>query len=76
VGSLLVTVQNLSSVIMISVADAIDTTVDMGPTGDIGLKGLWEIWRFGFVAELLGGLITLIWVRIPKEERRSMFKVL
>lgn len=38
-GSLLVTVQNLSTAIMTSLADAVGTSVDVGAIGEIGLKG-------------------------------------
>lgn len=70
-GSLLVTVQNLSSAVMTSVADAIGTKVDRGVSGDIGLEGLRAIWWFGLAAEIVAALITLIWVRIPKEEEKE-----
>lgn len=70
-GSLLVTVQNLSSAIMTSVSDAIGSKVDMDESGDIGLKGIQAIWWFGLAGSLVGGVITLIWVRIPKEEEKE-----
>ncbi|CAG8943276.1 unnamed protein product [Penicillium salamii] len=70
-GSLLVTVQNLSNAVMTSLADAIGSTVDKGPSGDIGMKGLRGIWWFGLAAQLFAGLITVLWVRIPKEEEKE-----
>ncbi|PYH89217.1 putative efflux pump antibiotic resistance protein [Aspergillus ellipticus CBS 707.79] len=70
-GSLLVTVQNLSSAIMTSIADIVGTRVDTQPDGDIGLRGLREIWWLGLAVELVGGLITLLLVRIPKEEEKD-----
>lgn len=70
-GSLLVTNQNLSSAILTSVADAIGARVDMGPTGEIGLKGLRAIWWFALATQLTAALITVIWVRIPKEEEKE-----
>lgn len=70
-GSLLVTNQNLSAAIMTSVADAIGTKVDMGPSGEVGLEGLRAIWWFGFAAQISAALITVIWVRIPKEEEKE-----
>ncbi|CDM28237.1 hypothetical protein DTO013E5_3855 [Penicillium roqueforti] len=70
-GSLLVTMQNLSSAIMTAVADAIGTQVDQGPDGDIGLKGIRAIWWFGLACEVVAAFITLIWVRIPKEEEKE-----
>ncbi|KAJ6127633.1 hypothetical protein N7523_003245 [Penicillium sp. IBT 18751x] len=70
-GSLLVTVQNLSTAVMTSLADAIGNKVDKTPSGDIGLEGLRAIWWFGLAAEIIAALITLIWVRIPKEEEKE-----
>ena len=70
-GSLLVTMQNLSSAVMTSVADAIGTQVDQGPDGDIGLKGIHAIWWFALACEAVAALITLFWVRIPKEEEKE-----
>lgn len=70
-GSLLVTNQNLSSAILTSVADAIGAKVDMGPTGEIGLKGLRAIWWFALATQLTAALITVVWVRIPKEEEKE-----
>jgi MFS family permease len=70
-GSLLVTVQNLSSAVMTSLAGAIGTNVDKGPSGDIGIEGLRAIWWFALAAEVVAGLIALGWVRIPKEEEKE-----
>ncbi|KAJ5492433.1 Major facilitator superfamily domain general substrate transporter [Penicillium expansum] len=70
-GALLVTNQNLSSAIMTSVADAIGTRVDRGPSGEIGLDGLHAIWWFALAAQLLAALVTIVWVRIPKEEEKE-----
>lgn len=70
-GSLLVTNQNLSSAILTSIADAIGAKVDMGPTGEIGLQGLRAIWWFALATQLCAALVTVIWVRIPKEEEKE-----
>jgi MFS family permease len=70
-GSLLVTIQNLSSAIMTAVSDAIGSQVDKQENGDIGLKGLKAIWWFALGASLLGALITAAAVRIPKEEEKE-----
>ncbi|KAL4884323.1 major facilitator superfamily domain-containing protein [Aspergillus karnatakaensis] len=70
-ASLLVTNQNLSSAIMTSVADAIGTKIDRMPDGSIGLTGLRDIWWFAFATQLLAAFITVIWVRIPKEEEKE-----
>lgn len=70
-GSLLLTMQNLATAVMTSVADAVGTNVDLQPNGEIGLKGLRAIWWFGLAVALLSALITIIWVRIPKEEEKD-----
>lgn len=70
-GSLLMMMQNLSAAIMTSVADAIGTKVNMEPSGAIGLQGLRAIWWFGFAGAMVSALITVIWVRIPKEEEKE-----
>ncbi|KAJ9632523.1 hypothetical protein H2203_000928 [Taxawa tesnikishii (nom. ined.)] len=74
-GSLLVTIQNLSSAIGASVADAIGAQVEtiQGPDGDgeIGLKGLKAIWWFALGSALIGALITGAFVKIKKEEEKE-----
>ena len=70
-GSLLVTIQNLSSAIMTSVADALGSQVDGGANGEIGLKGLRACWWFALAAALAGAVITAVAVRIPKEEEKE-----
>lgn len=70
-GSLLVTNQNLSSAIMTSIADAIGTRVDRGADGEVGLEGLRAIWWFALGAQLTAALVTVVWVRIPKEEDKE-----
>lgn len=70
-GSLLVTNQNLSGAIMTSIADAIGNKVDTDASGEIGLKGLRAIWWFALGTELVAALVTIIWVRIPKEEEKE-----
>lgn len=70
-ASLLVTNQNLSSAIITSVADAIGKKVDVSPEGEIGLHGLRSIWWFALAAQLVAAAITVIYVRIPKEEEKE-----
>ena len=43
----------------------------MGPTGEIGLQGLRAIWWFALATQLCAALVTVIWVRIPKEEEKE-----
>jgi len=70
-GSLLVTIQNLSSAIMTSVGDSIAAEVDTLPDGTIGLEGLRAAWWFALAAALTGALITAVAVRIPKEVEKE-----
>ena len=56
---------------MTSVADGIGAQVDLNAKGEIGLNGLRAIWWFGFGAAMLGAIITIAGVRIPKEEEKE-----
>lgn len=70
-GSLLVTIQNLSSAIMTSVADSIAAKVDTQENGEVGLEGLRAAWWLALAAAVAGGFITAVWVRIPKEVEKD-----
>ncbi|CZT17390.1 related to transporter (major facilitator superfamily) [Ramularia collo-cygni] len=70
-GSLLVTIQNLSSAIMTSVADSIAAKVDTQENGEVGLEGLRAAWWLALAAAVVGGVITAVWVRIPKEVEKD-----
>lgn len=70
-GSLLVTVQNLTLAIVTSVAGSIGIRVEMLPDGEVGLEGMRAIWWFGLASALLGVLITITMVRIPKAEEKE-----
>lgn len=70
-GSLLMTVQNLSAAIVTSLADAIGAQVALTPDGEVGLQGLRAIWWFGLAAAMTGAGITVVGVRIPKEEEKE-----
>jgi hypothetical protein len=64
---LLVTVQNLSGAIMISISESIGDRSEEGNA----LKRLHSIWWFDFAAALLAALITLVFVRVPKTEEKE-----
>ncbi|KAM0450085.1 hypothetical protein ACHAO4_006968 [Trichoderma viride] len=70
-GSLLVTAQNLTMAIITSVADSIGIKVDQLPSGEVGLEGMRAIWWFGFASAMVGALITITMVRIPKAEEKE-----
>jgi len=53
------------------VGDAIGNKVAKDASGSIGLEGLRAVWWFALAAEVVAALITLIWVRIPKEEEKE-----
>ncbi|KKP04197.1 puromycin resistance protein pur8 [Trichoderma harzianum] len=70
-GSLLVTAQNLTLAIITSVAGSIGIKVDQLPDGEVGLGGIRAIWWFGLASAIIGALITITMVRIPKAEEKE-----
>ncbi|KAL5093460.1 hypothetical protein Trisim1_011263 [Trichoderma cf. simile WF8] len=70
-GSLLVTAQNLTLAIITSVAGSIGLKVDQLPDGEVGLEGMRAIWWFGLASAIIGALITITMVRIPKAEEKE-----
>lgn len=70
-GSVLVTVQNLSSAVMTAIGDAIASKVGTEADGTIGLHGLKAAWWFALAAAVTGGVVTASMVRIPKEEEKE-----
>ncbi|EHK27098.1 uncharacterized protein TRIVIDRAFT_33454 [Trichoderma virens Gv29-8] len=70
-GSLLVTVQNLTLAIITSVSGSIGIKVDQLPDGEVGLEGIRAIWWFGLASAIIGVLITITMVRIPKAEEKE-----
>lgn len=70
-GSLLVTAQNLTLAIITSVAGSIGIKVDQLPDGEVGLEGIRAIWWFGLASALIGALIIITMVRIPKAEEKE-----
>ena len=70
-GSLLLTVQNLTSAIMTSVAGSIGLKVGQSPSGEVDLDGIRAIWWFGLASAMIGALITITVVRIPKAEEKE-----
>ncbi|KAJ6102465.1 hypothetical protein N7486_004892 [Penicillium sp. IBT 16267x] len=42
-----------------------------GADGEVGIEGLRAIWWFAMGAQLLALLVTVVWVRIPKEEEKE-----
>ncbi|GFP56076.1 uncharacterized MFS-type transporter C1683.03c [Trichoderma asperellum] len=52
-------------------ADSIGIKVDQLPSGEVGLQGMRAIWWFGFASAMVGALITITMVRIPKAEEKE-----
>lgn len=57
---------------MTSAADAVGTSIHAKASGEVGLKGLQVIWWFGLAAEIVSGMITVTFMRIPKEEKEHV----
>jgi MFS family permease len=70
-GSLLVTVQNLSSAIATATADSIGVRVDQLPSGEVGLAGIRACWWFSLGCSIAAFIITVTFVRIPKQEEKE-----
>ena len=81
-GSLLVTIQNLSSAVMAALAGTIGVKVDgsdggggglRGAKGEegVGLQGLRAIWWFALATSIVASLITATTVKIAKTEHAS-----
>lgn len=70
-GSLLITMQNLSSVIFTAVGDTIGENVTKEPGYSLDLTSLHAIWWFSFGSVMLGAAICIVFVRIPKSEEKE-----
>ena len=70
-GSLLVTIQNISSAILTSLSDAIGVSVSSGGHDEVDLKGLRAVWWFNFATSLVAIFVCAVFVRIPKSEERE-----
>lgn len=57
---------------MTSAADEVGTSIHVKASGELGLKGLQAIWWFGLAAEIVSGIITVTFMRIPKEEKEHV----
>ena len=67
-GSLLITVQNLAAAIMAAMGDTIASQVTKTGTFEIDLPAPRAVWWFSLGVCLLGAIICLLFVRIPKSE--------
>ena len=72
-GSLLITIENLSSAVFVVIAGAIGVAVDgekhdVGSQEGPGLKGLHASWWFATAVSVVAAFITVVAVRIQKAE--------
>ncbi|PLB47640.1 MFS general substrate transporter [Aspergillus steynii IBT 23096] len=70
-GSLLITMQNLSSAVFTAVGDTIGENVTKSGGYALDLEALRAIWWFSLAAALLGAVICAVFVRIPKSEEKE-----
>ncbi|KAE8363514.1 MFS general substrate transporter [Aspergillus caelatus] len=70
-GSLLVTMQNLSSAIFTAIGDTIGESVTKEEGYSLNLDALRAIWWFSLATSLLSALICGVFVRIPKAEEKE-----
>ncbi|KAE8392270.1 hypothetical protein BDV23DRAFT_171012 [Aspergillus alliaceus] len=70
-GSLLVTMQNLSSAIFTAVGDTIGESATKGEGYSPDLNALRALWWVSLATSLLGALVSGVFVRIPKAEEKG-----
>ncbi|CAG8396975.1 unnamed protein product [Penicillium salamii] len=70
-GSLLITMQNLSSAVFTAIGDSIGEKVTDLDGYSLDLQSLRAIWWFSFGSSMLGVLICVAFVRIPKSEEKE-----
>lgn len=73
-GSLLVTIQNLSSAILAAIAGTIGVKVagnEAAGEEGVGLQGLRAIWWFAFAVSVVAAVLTATTVRIAKTEEKE-----
>lgn len=70
-GSLLITMQNLSSAIFTAVADTVGERVTNSGGYSLDLESLRAIWWFSFGSAMLGALICAVFVRILRSEEKE-----
>ncbi|PYI04658.1 MFS general substrate transporter [Aspergillus sclerotiicarbonarius CBS 121057] len=71
-GSLLITVQNISAAIVTAIADTIGERVRSGRSGyDLDLMSLRVIWWFSLGLSVLGAVVCVGFVRIPRAEEKE-----
>ncbi|OQE28906.1 hypothetical protein PENSTE_c003G04790 [Penicillium steckii] len=70
-GSLLITMQNLSSAVFTAVGDTIGENVTQESGYSLDLASLHAIWWFSFASAMLGAAICILFVRVPKSEEKD-----
>lgn len=70
-GSLLITMQKLSSAIFTAIGDILGEEVTSSKGYSLDLASLRAIWWFSFGSSIVGALICAIFVRIPTSEEKE-----
>ncbi|KAJ5362118.1 hypothetical protein N7541_002962 [Penicillium brevicompactum] len=70
-GSLLMTIQNIAAAIMTAVSDSIGKKASLSSGYELDLDALRAIWWFSFGASLLGVVICVTLLRIPRSEEKE-----
>lgn len=70
-GSLLITVQNLSTATMAGIGETVASETTDPASTVLDLKALRAVWWFSFAVCLFGAAVSIIFVRIPKSEEKD-----
>lgn len=70
-GSLLITVQNLSTATMAAIGETVASETTDPASSKLDLHALRAVWWFSLAACLLGAVISIIFVRIPISEEKD-----
>lgn len=70
-GSLLMTIQNIAAAIMTAVSDSIGKEASSSTGYELDLNALRAIWWFSLGASLLGVIICVTLLRIPRSEEKD-----
>lgn len=70
-GSLVITAQNLSTAILAAIGDTVGEKATRSPDGSLDIMSLRAIWWLSLATALVGAVICVCFVRIPKSEEKE-----
>lgn len=70
-GSLLITVQNLSTATMAAIGETVASETTDPSSTVLDLKALKAVWWFSLTVCLFGAAVSIVFVRIPKGEEKD-----